>query len=121
MKSRILVVDQPMIADVLRLCLEHEQYEVETAWSIRRAMFEIEPREFAVALVGRVLDGDRLHLLRLLKRKDPSLEVIIMTGNHSNSVETEAIREGAFDCLYKPFSLEEMLTVIGNALKRRSL
>jgi len=121
MRPRILVVDEPTIADTLRSCLEGEGYEVETAWSIRRAMWEMEQREFALALVGRILvDGHSLHLLRLLKSKNPALEVIIMTGSSSNAVATEAIKEGAFDCLYKPFALEEMLTVVDRALKRRN-
>ena len=85
MKPRILVVDdEPLIAENLKLILERQGYEVETAGNTVNAMIRMEEREFSLAVVDLVLpDGDGLHLLRLLKSKDPSLEVIIMTGHSS--------------------------------------
>jgi len=123
MRARILVVDdEPLIADNLRLTLEHEGYEVETASSTVSAMLRLEEREFATALVDLVLpDGDGLHLLRLLKSKDPSLEVIIMTGHSSISKAVEATKQGAFYFVAKPFDSEEMLVLVAKALERRHL
>jgi DNA-binding NtrC family response regulator len=66
-------------------------------------------------------DGDGLHLLRLLKGKDPSLEVIIMTGHSSISKAVEATKQGAFYFVAKPFDSEEMLTCAAKALERRRL
>ena len=85
MKPCILVVDdEPIIADNLRLTLNNAGYEVETAGNMVSAMVRLEERECSLGLVDLILpDGDGLHLLRLLKAKDPSLEVIIMTGHSS--------------------------------------
>jgi DNA-binding NtrC family response regulator len=123
MKPCILVVDdEPMIADHLRLTLGHEGYEVETAGSTVSAMLRIEEREFSLALVDLMLpDGDGLHLLRLLKAKDPSLEVIIMTGHSSIAKAVEATKQGAFYFVAKPFDSDEMLMLVAKALERRRL
>src|SRR5215475_9157383 len=121
MKPRILVVDdEPVIADNLRLTLEHEGYEVQTAGSTVSAMLRLEELEFSLALVDLVLpDGDGLHLLRLIKAKDPSLEVIIMTGHSSIAKAVEAIKQGAFYFVAKPFDSDEMLMLgTSPAMKR---
>ena len=122
MSSRILVVDPHTgIADLLRVTLEVEGYEVETASSTVDTMLQMERCEFSLALVNLSLpDGDGLRLLRLLKGKDPSLEVIMMTGSMTGSGKVvEATEQGAFHFLFKPFDLEEMLTLVGKALERR--
>ena len=123
MKPCILVVDdEPMIADHLRLTLGHEGYQLETASSTVSAMLRIEEREFSLALVDLMLpDGDGLHLLRLLKAKDPSLEVIIMAGHSSIAKAVEAIKQGAFYFVAKPFDSDEMLMLVAKALERRRL
>ncbi len=75
-----------------------------------------------MALVDLILpDGDGLHLLRLLKAKDPSLEVIIMTGHSSIAKAVEATKQGAFYFVAKPFNTDEMLMLVGKALERRRL
>ena len=123
MKPCILVVDdEPIIADNLRLTLNNAGYEVETAGNMVSAMVRLEDRECSLALVDLILpDGDGLHLLRLLKAKDPSLEVIIMTGHSSIAKAVEATKQGAFYFVAKPFNTDEMLMLVGKALERRRL
>ena len=122
MSSRVLVVDpHANVAELLRRALELGDYEVETASSTGSAIRQMERREFSVALVNLSLsDGDGLRLLRLLKSRDPSLEVIMMTGSSpSNDTVVEATEQGAFHFLFKPFDLDEMLTVVEKALENR--
>ena len=123
MKPRILVVDdEPIIADNLRLTLEREGYDVETAMNTVTAILRMEEREFSLALVDLVLpDGDGLHLLRMLKGKDATLEVIIMTGHSSIGKAVEATKQGAFYFVAKPFDSDEMLSLVAKALERRRL
>ena len=122
MGSRLLVVDpHANIAELLRRALELGDYQVESASSMASAIAQMERHEFAVALVNLSLpDGDGLRLLRLLKSRAPSPEVILMTGcNPSNATVVEATEQGAFHFLFKPFDLDEMLTVVANAELRR--
>ena len=124
MRSRVLVVDpHANIAELLCRALRLGNYEVESASSMTSAIAQMERREFCVALVNlRLPDGDGLRLLRLLKSRDPSLEVILMTGScPSNATVEEATEQGAFHFLFKPFDLDEMLTVVANAELRRKL
>jgi len=121
-RSRVLVVDPHAdIADLLCRVLTLGDYEVETASSTASAIAQLERHEFSVALVNLTLpDGDGLRLLRLLKSRDPSMEVILMTGClPSNVTVVEAGEQGAFHFLFKPFDLTEMLTVVANPELRR--
>jgi len=124
MRSRVLVVDpHANIAELLCKVLELGHYEVETASSSAGANAQMERHEFSVALVNLTLpDGDGLRLLQLLKRRDPSLEVILMTGSTpSHAIVAEASERGAFHFLFKPFDLDEMLTAVAKALENRRL
>ncbi|HUG36598.1 MAG TPA: sigma-54 dependent transcriptional regulator, partial [Candidatus Limnocylindrales bacterium] len=122
-KSRVLLVDdEPAIAEWLRIVLEGAGYEAEASGDIAGAMSRMQGQEFAVALVDLVLpDGDGLRLLELIKAKDPSVEVIIMTGHSSISKAVEATKQGAFYFVAKPFDAGEMLTLVGKSLERRRL
>src|SRR5262245_5430541 len=85
-------------------------------------MLQAAEREFSLALVDLVLpDGDGLRLLRLLKAKDPSIEVVVMTEPSSIAKAVEATRQGAFYFAPKPFEADEMLMLVGRALERRRL
>ena len=122
MSSRVLVVDpHAHVVELLCRVLALGDYEVESASSTASAIAQMERHEFSVALVNLSLpDGDGLRLLRLLKGRAPSLEVILMTGSSpSNATVTEATEQGAFHFLFKPFDLDEMLTVVANAECRR--
>src|SRR5262249_13577446 len=124
MSSRILVVDpHAEIVELLRRALELGDYEVEAASSMASAIAQMERLEFSVALVNlRLSDGDGLRLLSLLKSRDPSLEVILMTGScPSNATVAEATEHGALHFLFKPFALDEMLIVVANAERWRKL
>src|SRR4029434_2006530 len=123
MKPRILLVDdEPAIADWLRIVLEGEGYDVGVAGDAVSAIGQMTEREFSLALVDLVLpDGDGMALLQQLKSKDPSIEVIIMTGHSSISKAVEATKQGAFYFVAKPFDSAEMITLVGKALERRRL
>ena len=114
MKPRVLLVDdEPAIADWLRIVLEGEGYDVGVAGDAVSAIGQMTERDFSLALVDLVLpDGDGMALLQQLKSKDPSIEVIIMTGHSSISKAVEATKQGAFYFVAKPFDSAEMVTLV---------
>src|SRR3989442_9925809 len=120
----ILVVDdEKTIADGLRLMLESEGYGVRTAGSVREALGTVVQGEPHAAIVDLMLpDGDGLQLTRELKRRDPALEVLVITAYGSVRKAMEATKgAGAFHVLEKPFEPDELLVLLENALEHRKL
>ena len=120
----ILVVDdEKTIADGLRLTLESEGYGVRTAGSVREALGALVQGDPHAAIVDLMLpDGDGLQLTRELKRRDPALEVLVITAYGSVRKAMEATKgAGAFHVLEKPFEPDELLGLLENALEHRKL
>jgi DNA-binding NtrC family response regulator len=123
-RARLLVVDDdPMVADALTLTLEADGFEVWTATSVKAALDTVADTAVQAAIVDLNLpDGDGIALTRELKRRDPTVEVIILTGYGSMRRAMEATKgAGAFHVLDKPFDPEEVLALIGSALDHRRL
>src|SRR6266851_7525398 len=121
--SILVVDDEKTIADGLRLTLESEGYGVRTAGSVREALTAVLQGDSHAAIVDLMLpDGDGLHLTRELKRRDPAIEVIVITAYGSVRKAMEATKgAGAFHVLEKPFDPDELLGLIENALEHRKL
>src|SRR6058998_2044942 len=121
--SILVVDDEKTIADGLRLTLESEGYDVRTAGSVREALAAVLQGDPHAAIVDLMLpDGDGLHLTRELKRRDPAIEVIVITAYGSVRKAMEATKgAGAFHVLEKPFDPDELLGLIENALEHRKL
>ncbi|MBI4594003.1 MAG: sigma-54-dependent Fis family transcriptional regulator [Candidatus Rokubacteria bacterium] len=120
----ILVVDdEPTVVDGLRLTLEAAGYAVGAAGTVQAALAAMINGDAQAAIVDLMLpDGDGIALTRELKRRDPGLEVIIITAYGSVRKAMEATKgAGAFHVLEKPFDPDEVLALIGNALERRRL
>src|SRR6266849_8292282 len=121
--SILVVDDEKTIADGLRLTLESEGYGVRTAGSVREALTAVLQGDSHAAIVDLMLpDGDGLHLTRELKRRDRSIEVIVITAYGSVRKAMEATKgAGAFHVLEKPFDPDEVLGVVAHALEHRKL
>jgi DNA-binding NtrC family response regulator len=121
--ARVLVVDdEPTMADGLRLVLGGAGYAVRLARSVAHAISETTETAFDLAIVDMVLpDGDGLRLFKQLRARDPALEVIVVTAHSSIPKAIEAIKEGAFYFVGKPFDPEEILALAAKAIERRRL
>jgi DNA-binding NtrC family response regulator len=61
-------------------------------------------------------DMDGIEVLKVFKRMDPSLRVIMLTGHGSERAARDGITQGAFDYLIKPVGLERLMETIAAAL-----
>ncbi|HKB26152.1 MAG TPA: sigma-54 dependent transcriptional regulator [Methylomirabilota bacterium] len=122
-RTVLVVDDEKTITDGLRLTLEAEGYTVRTAASVREALTGVAQAEAHVAILDLMLpDGDGIGLTRELKRRDPALEVIVVTAYGSVRKAMEATKgAGAFYVLEKPFDPDELLGLVKNALEHRRL
>jgi len=123
MTVRVLVADDdPVACDLLREVLAKEGYEVEVAGGGREALEKGNQRSFDVALLDVWMpDLDGLEVLRGLKAVSPETIIIMMTAFGSIETAIQAIKEGAYDYVSKPFKLEEIKLTISRALERRRL
>lgn len=64
---------------------------------------------------------DGITLFRRLKRVDPDLPVILVTGHGDIAMAVDAMREGAYDFLAKPYPMERLLSAVRHALEKRRL
>jgi signal transduction histidine kinase/DNA-binding response OmpR family regulator len=121
-RPRILIVDdEPELLVILREFLA-EEFELEAAATGTEAVELLARGAFAVVLTDINLPGaDGIAVLRAAKAADPETEVIMLTGNASTLTAIEALRDGAYDYLAKPFDLFELDQSLRRALEGRRL
>jgi two-component system C4-dicarboxylate transport response regulator DctD len=64
---------------------------------------------------------DGMRFLQRARAIDPDLPVILITGHGDVSTAVEAMREGAYDFIEKPFAVEDLVDTVGRALDKRTL
>jgi len=123
MPVRILVVDDDLAPRrILEHVLTKAGYSVESVAGGQAAVSLGTAQEFDLAMLDVMMpDLDGLAALRALKAAQPELIVIMMTAFGSIDTAVEAIKEGAYDYIKKPFHLDEVTLTIQRALERRQL
>ena len=118
----IIVEDEPYMQDQLRDTLEEEGYWVKTAGDGPRAIEQIKKAEFNLAVIDLRLPGiNGLQLMDELKRTNPRIIVILITGYASVETAIQAIRHGAYDYMIKPFDPSKLIMAIGRGLEKQRL
>ncbi len=124
----ILVVDdESSPRELLRTALSEEGFQIKTAKSGEEACQyidkkNIDKKKFDLVLTDLKMPGlSGIHLLKKIKERSPETLVILITGFASLRSAIEAIREGAYDYLTKPFQLDELYIVVRNAVERIKL
>ena len=118
---RLLLVDDEVdYLAVLSKRLVLRGYDVTTARSGEGAIRALRKWEFDLAVVDLKLgDMDGIEVLKVFKRMDPSLAVIILTGHGSEGAARDAIALGASDYLVKPARMERLVATLSTALSSR--
>ncbi|SHJ32696.1 sigma-54-dependent transcriptional regulator [Aquimarina spongiae] len=116
--SKILIVeDDVAFCTMLKTFLEKKQYQVVTAFSGNEAVAKIKEHTFDVVLADvRLPDRDGITLLDEILTSNQSTQVIIMTGYAEINMAVNAIKQGAFDYVSKPFNPDTILQTIEKAL-----
>lgn len=118
-KGQILIIDDdPGICTTLCDILEDEGYEVRDFKEGRKALDFLKKKPFGVVFIDiKLPDIDGMALLEQIKLINPESAVIIITGNASTATAIEALNEGAYAYLVKPFNVNELKAVIRKALR----
>ncbi len=121
----ILIVDDE--ADIRALVsgiLEDEGFGCREAADSDRTLNAVGQRRPSVVLLDIWLQGSRMDgmaLLEQLKREDPSLPIVIMSGHGTIEMAVQAIKLGAYDFIEKPFKADRMIHVVRRALEAERL
>jgi len=120
---RVLVVDDDKdVGEFLREALSRWNYDVSLAAHGREAIRLISHQIFDAALVDIWMpEMDGLQVLEEIKRHDPALEVVMMTGNPMVETAVQALKSGAYDYLIKPLNLDELQHLMQQVLEKRFL
>lgn len=122
MTSRIIVVeDEPSILSVLSTLLRSEGYEVEPTLGGDKAMEKLKEDSFDLMISDiRMSPVDGMELLRYARKHKPDMAAIMVTAYGSVETAVEAMKDGAFDYVTKPFKVDELLLTVQRALEYNS-
>jgi len=120
---RVLVVDDELsMRELLEYMLEKQGYGVLAAANGKEAISKIEKNPYDLLLCDiRLGDMTGLEVLKASKKKNPHVTVIMISAFATTETAVEAMNQGAFDYVPKPFENDELLQTIANALERKTL
>ncbi|MAQ75724.1 MAG: sigma-54-dependent Fis family transcriptional regulator [Aquimarina sp.] len=120
--TKILIVeDDVAFCTMLKTFLQKKGYEVLTAFSGSEATNRIKDNDFDVVLTDvRLPDCDGISLLSEIFSKKKDTAVIIMTGYAEINMAVNAIKQGAFDYVSKPFNPDTILETIEKSIAAQS-
>ncbi|MBO5752924.1 MAG: sigma-54-dependent Fis family transcriptional regulator [Proteobacteria bacterium] len=128
--ARILLVeDEVNVLKMTQMMLSRDGHDV-TGYESGQAAIERVKRdgaaghglEFDVVLTDyRLKDATGLDVLRAVKSVDASTQVLLVTAYATTQTAVEAMRDGAFDYIEKPFKRDELLALIHKAEARRTI
>lgn len=125
MSLDILVVDDEQdIRELVAGVLQDEGYETRSAGDSDAALDAIAVRRPSLVLLDVWLQGSRidgLDLLDEIKRRDPSIPVLMISGHGNLDTAVAAIRRGAVDFIEKPFTADRLLLHVARATETERL
>ncbi len=121
--GRLLVVDdEPLVLEMLSETLRMRQHHVVSVCDAETALKEIERGAFDLVISDLHLPGlSGVDLLVRIKSVDPTLPVIVVTGQPALDKAIDAMKKGASDFITKPFSIEQIHHIVQKNLQERRL
>ena len=120
--SILIVDDEPSVRDSLYNWFMEDGYRVECAEDAKKALLKLESESFDIILADIKMPGmDGLEMLRRIKTLKKDSVVIMMTAFATVDTAVQALKEGAFDYVTKPFDPDDLTHLIRNASKQITL
>ncbi|HYQ81630.1 MAG TPA: sigma-54 dependent transcriptional regulator [Anaeromyxobacteraceae bacterium] len=121
-RARVLVVDDKENMLKLFAKILGEGYELSTASDGGRALALVGAQEFDVVVTDLRMPGaDGFEVLKAVKARAPDTEVVMMTAYATVADAVEAMKQGAYDYLTKPFDPDAAALVVARAVERKRL
>jgi len=122
-KHNLLVVDdEAVIREGMRRILASQGYHVETSASGRTAIEIIQEQDFDVVITDLKMPGmDGIEVLKTIRILQPEVPVIIITGYSTVDTAVEAMKNGAFDYIAKPFTSDLIIEKVQKAINHKTM
>jgi len=119
----ILIVDDELgVRDSLYNWFREDGYMVDTAQDAKEALQKLQQDKWDIILLDIKMPGiDGMELQKRIKQIDTNIIIIMITAYASVDTAVQALKEGAFDYITKPFDPDEMSHLIRNAVAQRKL
>ncbi|MFV1496247.1 sigma-54 dependent transcriptional regulator [Phaeobacter sp. JH20_36] len=123
--SDILIVDDERdIRELVSDILEDEGYATRKAGSSEECMAALNAEPPALLILDIWLKDsqmDGIDILKVVKRDNPEIPVVIISGHGNIEIAVAAIKQGAYDFIEKPFNIDQLLVVIRRAMEASKL
>ncbi len=118
----LLVDDEARFVETLSKRLTARGFEVEGALGGPQALELLDARPFDVVLLDVWMPGmDGLEVLKAIRRRHPSVKIILVSGNASINAAIEGMRLGAVDYLLKPVEIDDILAKVEAAFEKKTI
>jgi DNA-binding NtrC family response regulator len=121
--SRLLIVDDELhVRESLSRWFIEDGYEVEASEDAKEALSTLSKKNFDVVITDIKMPGmDGVELQKRIKEVAPSVAVILITAYASVQTAVEALKEGAYDYITKPFDPEHLSRIVEKACSQKKL
>jgi two-component system response regulator PilR (NtrC family) len=121
--AKILIVDDELsMREFLEIMLKKEGYEVESVEDPEEAFLRTENELYDVVISDVLMPKmNGVELLRKIKESNPDVIVLMMTAYATTETAVQAMKEGAYDYITKPFKVDEIKMVLEKALEKKNL
>ena len=118
----LIVDDEPEILQMVSLCFKKSSFRVSTAINTTEACKLLVLEQFDAVISDVMMPGeDGITFLGRVHDSWPDLPVIMMTGHAQLQMAVNAIKNGAFDFVHKPFDFDYMRKIVNRAVNYRNL
>jgi DNA-binding NtrC family response regulator len=116
----LLVDDEEKFLNAFSQRLEARGMKVDTATSGEDAIGRVQAKDFDAIVLDLSMPGmGGLEALRKMKRENPDLQIIVLTGHGTLQAGVEAMKSGALDFMEKPVDLNKLLSRIEEAQEKK--
>lgn len=124
MSDILIVDDEADIRHLIKDILEDEGFETRDAHDADTALGAVDALPPSLIILDIWLQGSRMdgiEILKAVKRDNPDVPVVIISGHGNIEIAVAAIKQGAYDFIEKPFNIDQLLVVVNRALEASRL
>jgi two-component system, NtrC family, nitrogen regulation response regulator NtrX len=124
MSSILIVDDEKDIRELIGDILKDEGFTVRLAANSDSCMAEINAEPPGLMILDIWLKDSRMDgidILKTVKRDNPDVPVVIISGHGNIEIAVAAIKQGAYDFIEKPFNIDQLMVVVSRAMETSRL